>query len=159
MCYIYIYICLYALDKHCFSNCVSKGSHRNRINDTGASKTALITAIAGAAAAEAPGADEAVASMRHRSKTWPMRGKTRPMLNGQCEETHGQDGICCQGSDISEAQKCPKGEVPSVFVPVGDPWGTLLQAEIRDSRAPVKSPRGGQTLRSPRPKVSSVPSR
>ena len=40
----------------------------------------------------------------------------------------------------------------------GDPWGTLLQVEISYSRSPVKPPRR-QTLRSPRPKVTSVPTR
>ena len=39
--------------------------------------------------------------------------------------------------------------------PGGDPWGTLLSLEIRYARAPVKPPRG-QTLGSPRPKVTSV---
>ena len=39
--------------------------------------------------------------------------------------------------------------------PYGDPWGTPLQLEISYSWAPVK-PRRGQTLRSPRPKVTSV---
>ena len=39
--------------------------------------------------------------------------------------------------------------------PCGDPWGTPLQSEIRCSWAPVR-PRRGQTLRSPRPKVTSV---
>ena len=39
--------------------------------------------------------------------------------------------------------------------PCGDPWGTLLQLEITYSRAPTKPPQR-QTLRSPRPKVTSV---
>ena len=39
--------------------------------------------------------------------------------------------------------------------PCGNPWGTPLQSEIRDSWTPVKPPRG-QTLRSPRPKVYGV---
>ena len=39
--------------------------------------------------------------------------------------------------------------------PCGDPWGIPLQVEIRHSWAPVRPPRG-QTLRSPRPKATSV---
>ena len=39
--------------------------------------------------------------------------------------------------------------------PCGGAWGTLLRLEIRHSWAPVKPPRG-QTLRSPRPHVTSV---
>ena len=45
--------------------------------------------------------------------------------------------------------------MPLVFVPVGDSLGTPLQVEIRHCRAPVKPP-WGQTLRSPRPRVTSV---
>ena len=42
--------------------------------------------------------------------------------------------------------------------PWGDPWETLLQLERSYSWAPIETPRG-QTLRSPRPKVTSVLSR
>ena len=59
---------------------------------------------------------------------------------------------------FNEAQKCPRGEVPLVFVPIGDPWGTPLQVETSYAWGPVKPPRG-QPLRSPRPKVTSVPAR
>ena len=39
--------------------------------------------------------------------------------------------------------------------PCGDPWGTLIQLEITYSWATLKPP-GVQTLRSPRPKVTSA---
>ena len=39
--------------------------------------------------------------------------------------------------------------------PCGDSWGTPLQLDTSYSRSPVKPPRG-QTLRSPRPKVTSM---
>ena len=44
-----------------------------------------------------------------------------------------------------------------VFINVSllGPLGTPLQSEMRSSRSPVKLP-GGQILRSPRPKVTSV---
>ena len=42
--------------------------------------------------------------------------------------------------------------------PRAHPWGTPLQVEISCSWAPVKTPRG-QTLRSPRPNVTSAPTR
>ena len=48
----------------------------------------------------------------------------------------------------SEAHKCPSGEVPLVFVPVGTPGGHPSNQK-QHSWAPVKPPRG-QTLRSPR---------
>ena len=59
----------------------------------------------------------------------------------------------CISTIVSEAQKCPKEKCP--FCPRGDPWGTPLHLEIRHVWAPVRPPRG-QTLRSPRPKVTSV---
>ena len=37
----------------------------------------------------------------------------------------------------------------------GNPWGTVLQWQTRHSQAPIETPRG-LTLRSPRPKVTSV---
>ena len=49
----------------------------------------------------------------------------------------------------------PLGRSALGVCPCGDPWGTLLQLETSYSRAPVKLPRG-QTLRSTRPKVTSV---
>ena len=35
---------------------------------------------------------------------------------------------CCpRPAPLGEAGRCPRGEVPLVFCPCGDPWGTLLR--------------------------------
>ena len=57
-------------------------------------------------------------------------------------------------SSITSSEVPPRRSALSVC-PGGDPWGTPTQLEIRDSWAPGKPPRG-QTLRSPRPTVTSV---
>ena len=41
--------------------------------------------------------------------------------------------------------------------PCEDPWGTLLHLEVGYSRAPYEAPKEGQTPRSRRSKVTSVP--
>ena len=53
---------------------------------------------------------------------------------------------------ISMKHRSPPRRSALSVCPCGDPRGTPLQLEIRETWAPVKPPRG-QTLRSPRPKV------
>ena len=69
-------------------------------------------------------------------------------------------GVCCAcfRGTFNGAQRCPfpKEKCPLCLPPGGEPWGTPLQLEIRDIPGPLQSPLGGQTLRSPRPKVTSV---
>ena len=64
----------------------------------------------------------------------------------------------CQSLRASVAQgstEVPLRRSALSACPCGDAWGTPLQLETRHSWAPVKTPRG-QTLRSPRPKVTSA---
>ena len=57
----------------------------------------------------------------------PFTGKRHQDLQAQCDlkpglEAGGVSWGVAQAS-INEAQKCPEGEVPLVFVPVGTPGG------------------------------------
>ena len=57
---------------------------------------------------------------------------------------------------IQRGTEVPLRRSPVSVRPCGGPWGTPHQLEVRYSWAPVKPPRR-QTLRSPRPNVTSVP--
>ena len=56
-------------------------------------------------------------------------------------------------SSLQRSTEVPLGRSALSVRPCGDPWGTLLHLVRRYSRAPTKPPRG-QTLRSPRPKLT-----
>ena len=58
-------------------------------------------------------------------------------------------------ASVNEAQKEPLRRSALGVCPCEDACGTTLQLKTKHSWAPVRTPRG-QTLRSPRPKVTSV---